>query len=261
MAAFSNVAIENTADAPNSDRLVSAGVELRVSWTPSLLFPNVDSSTLRVDIILSQFYLTNSVVNRNRTFQVAYLSRSEANDGDALVTLPAIPSSNGQVIAITVQVILSQSASANLAGAVQRAKLRSRLLYYSPSELNFLGNCQSWVDRQQSGIGEVITSRVAPCPPLLPQANAINSGLREDRASLTAQFRGETTACFTGTDYILGLVFELVKAPLKYFKYQWLAFFYLLFHFFFSGLKLQVEEGLEFTINLVVCSMSTLNHL
>jgi len=204
----SNVVVQNAVDTPNGDLVVSPGDELRISWSPSLLFPNIDPNNLRVDIVLSQFHLTNSALNGNRTLALAYLSRNIANDGETSVTFPSIPSVSGQIAAVSIQVVLSQSQNSNLAGALQQAKLWSRLFYYSPTESNYLGNCQLWVDRQQNSIGEMIMDRVVPCPPLLFQANAINSGLRRDTTSMVSRrfFHGENSACFRGTDFLSGLV-------------------------------------------------------
>ena len=206
----SDVSFVNMVDNQGSNVLVAPGNTLQVTWNPTALFRSADPRTLQVDIHLSRFELSNSLTSTPRSSRVTTLLSDEANDGMATIQFPTILSENFEVTAISIEIVVTRilDGGLNLEGAVQVAKLWSRIFFNDAGRSQFSANCQTWIARQPAGINDIIRDRVVPCPPTLLQARVINSGLTDDvtvTESINRMFfnRG-TDTCFRQADPITG---------------------------------------------------------
>ena len=191
-----------------SSLIIRTGDSITVMWSNQSVIPGIDPASYTVDITLH--CLTDP--ERGVWSEAASLASRVPNTGRAQVTVPNLrnfgisnvsiavlqvglggPVDSGSGVPPTGQVTLPHRLI-HLAQIGLRAGIWSAVGFASPLyELRPL--CEQWFNPQPSGIGEVLTSQVLPCPPTIDQARRDNRFTMEDPI-LSFVFYPNTSACF-----------------------------------------------------------------
>ncbi len=175
-----HLAISTDVEYQNQDSsiLLSISDLVTVTWNPSQVvpFPNVDPSSYTVSVNL---YEVTSFGN----FSLLGTVESDLpNNGQAMVTIPAVQPQTTPVAEIMLQIVASGTTggSDELLDAIisnENVGLWSfRGVFTTTMDLR--PACNQWCDSQPSGIGSILTSRADfSCPPTLSQAFLPNSGV------------------------------------------------------------------------------------
>ncbi len=188
-----------------------------------------DPSSFLVNVALSEMNLRTGTWRR-----VTRLATGVANNGQAAIIIPELfsqdtsaevrPMAIEVVVASTPSIVNTQEADrrkrrqasptptaappTGLEVAFQRVvgavKRWSSVIYYSLTT-TLSGPCDRWCSDQRDGIGEELLARLPPCPRSVTQAQAPNSGFREDtgiaRLLSLSFFHPGAATCFRQTTF------------------------------------------------------------
>lgn len=182
----------------NNDLVLSSETIVRVQWSPHSIFPMEAPGNYLVDIDLLEMNMTTGAWKK-----LASLERDLPNTGVANVRIPNIQEEDtleGAISPVIIQVALSASSTnetrlakrgivSSLLGKLGRFALRT----IKNAPMRFLKKlarqavqrvlCEAWSFLQPPNIGQEILNRLPPCPRRVRDAEAQNSGFKEEKIS------------------------------------------------------------------------------
>ena len=176
-----------------ADLLFTGEESISLTWLQDAVFPMQDPDTYRVDIWLY-------ALSRGSWTKTVCLASNYPNSGRAMVTVPPV-SAAGRFSAVAVQVVVntSQPEPEFFQNLTTAAGLWTVVAYASDTGPT-REECNLWAENTAVRIREQnrINSRSPPCPCMLQQARAPNSGVTEQNMGDNVHnfFNPRAATCF-----------------------------------------------------------------